>query len=132
MTLRLIVALLLGTCAVACSGAPPAPALGLDTSGTVYEEKELDQPVRPITIPTPDYPAELQSRGTEGRVQLEYIVGPEGHVEPSSIKVLSATHPGFGQEAAKAIHDAFFRAGVKNGLYVRSRVKQLISFHVGS
>jgi TonB family protein len=130
--LRGLVCLSLGTLAAACSSPQPAPVLTLDTSGTVYEEKELDQPVRPIDIPTPDYPAELQGIAAEGRVQLEYIVGPDGHAEASSIKVLSATYPGFGQEAAKAIHSAFFRAGVKNGMYVRTRVKQLFSFHVGS
>jgi TonB family protein len=65
-------------------------------------------------------------------VRLEYIVGPDGRAEPASIKVVSATHPGFGEEAVKAIRNAFFHAGVKNGKSVRARVNQLITFRVSS
>lgn len=115
-----------------CASAQPSPALTLDTSGIVYPERDLDRPVSPIDIPTPQYPPELQGVGGGGRVRLEYIVGPDGRVEAASIKVVSATHPGFGEQAVKAIRDGFFHAGVKNGRYVRAKVSQLITFVVGN
>jgi outer membrane biosynthesis protein TonB len=74
--------------AVGCGTTQPSPALTADSSGAVYQEAELDRPVRPIDIPTPEYPPELQGIGAEGRVRLEYIVGPDGRVEPRSIKVV--------------------------------------------
>jgi TonB family protein len=118
--------------ALGCNAPQPAPSVGADPGGTVYEEAELDRPVSPITIPTPDYPADFREVGAPGRAQLEYIVGPDGRPEPASITVVSATAPGFGVEATKAIRGALFHPGVKGGQAVRTRVKQLITFAVSS
>jgi TonB family protein len=115
-----------------CSAKQPLPSVGVAPGGAVYEEAELDRPVSPITIPTPDYPQDLQGIGVPGRVQLEYIVGADGRPEPASIKVVSATESGFGVEATKSIRDALFHPGVKGGQAVRTRVKQLMTFAVSN
>jgi len=125
---RLVLSLLL----FGCGTTQPTPALTRDASGVVYKETELDRPVRPIDIPTPEYPRDLQGLGAEGHVQLEYIVGPDGRVEPASIRVMSATYSGFGAEAAKSIRAAVFQPGVKHGKYVRAKVQQLITFQVSN
>jgi TonB family protein len=115
-----------------CSTRQAPPSVTAEAVGRVYEEAELDRPVSPITIPTPDYPRELQQAGAPGQVELEYIVGSDGRPEPASITVVSATEPGFGTEATKAIRNALFHPGVKGGQPVRTRVKQLMTFAVSS
>jgi TonB family protein len=118
--------------AVAC--APRQASLGLPASpdDRVYEERELDRPVSPIVIPAPEYPKYMQGVGAPGRVWLEYIVGADGRAEASSIRVVQASQPAFGESAVKAIREALFHPGVKGGRNVRVRVKQLITFQVSS
>ena len=41
------------------------------------------------------YPPLLLDAGVEGRVVIEMVVNAEGRVEPGSVTVVSATHPGF-------------------------------------
>jgi protein TonB len=114
-------------------GAHQAPvAAAADPSGPVYEESELDRPANPITIPMPEYPDDLRSVGAPGRVRLEYVVGSDGRVEPATIRVVEATQPAFAQAAVKAIRDALFHPGVKDGRYVRAQVKQVIAFNISS
>lgn len=132
MATRCLARLVLSLLLFGCGTTQPSPALTRDASGVVYQETELDRPVRPIDIPTPEYPRDLQGLGAEGHVRLEYIVGPDGRVEPASIRVMSATYSGFGEEAAKAIRAAMFQPGVKDGKYVRAKVKQLITFQVSN
>jgi hypothetical protein len=79
-------------------GAHHAPvSAAADPSGRVYEETELDRPVNPITIPMPEDPPGLRSVGTPGRVRPEYVVGPDGRVEPTTIRVVETTQPAFAQ-----------------------------------
>lgn len=132
MAARRLARLVLSLVLIGCRTTQPSPRLTLDSSGVVYKETELDRPVRPIDIPTPEYPQDLQGLGAEGHVRLEYIVAPDGRVEPASIRVVSATYSGFGEEAAKAIRAAVFRPGVKAGKYVRTKVQQLITFQVSN
>jgi protein TonB len=114
-------------------GAHQAPvSAAADPSGRVYEETELDRPVNPITIPMPEYPHDLRSVGAPGRVRLEYVVGPDGRVEPTTIRVVEATQPEFARAAVKAIRDGVFHPGVKDGRYVRAQVKQMIAFNISS
>jgi hypothetical protein len=97
--------------------------------GRVYEEAELDRPVSPITIPTPDYPRELQQAGAPGQVELEYIVGSDGRPEPASITVRS---PASAPRPPQRFRNALFHPGVKGGQPVRTRVRQLMTFAVSS
>ena len=88
-------------------------------SGEVFLEAQLDDPVQPISIPTPRYPPVLQSAGIAGSVDLQYVVDTTGHAEPNSFKVLKTTHPAF-------VEPAKFK-----GQPVRQLVQQRISFKVG-
>ncbi|MGE5687730.1 MAG: hypothetical protein ACM34D_09540, partial [Gemmatimonadota bacterium] len=60
----------------------------VDVKAEVFTEAELDDPVSPISIPTPRYPPVLQSAGIAGSVDVQYIVDTTGHAEPASFKVL--------------------------------------------
>ena len=55
-------------------------------TGEVFLEAQLDDPVQPISIPTPRYPPVLQSAGIAGAVDLQYVVDTTGHAEPNSLQ----------------------------------------------
>jgi periplasmic protein TonB len=100
-------------------------------SGEVFLEAQLDDPVQPISIPTPRYPPVLQSAGIAGSVDLQYIVDTTGHAEPASFKVMKATHPAFAEPAKEAISKGVFKPAKFKGQPVRQLVQQRISFKVG-
>ncbi|MGI9040022.1 MAG: TonB family protein [Gemmatimonadales bacterium] len=100
-------------------------------TGEVFLEAQLDDPVRPISIPTPRYPPVLQSAGIAGRVELQYVVDTTGHAEPRSFKVLKTTHPAFVEPAKEAIAKGVFKPAKFKGQAVRQLVQQAISFKVG-
>jgi protein TonB len=100
-------------------------------SGEVFLEAQLDDPVQPISIPTPRYPPVLQSAGIAGSVDLQYIVDTTGHAEPGSFKVMKSTHPAFAEPAKEAISKGVFKPAKFKGQPVRQLVQQRISFKVG-
>ncbi|HET6578015.1 MAG TPA: energy transducer TonB [Gemmatimonadales bacterium] len=100
-------------------------------SGEVFLEAQLDDPVQPISIPTPRYPPVLQSAGIAGSVDLQYVVDTTGHAETGSFKVLKSTHPAFVEPAKEAISKGVFKPAKFKGQPVRQLVQQRISFKVG-
>jgi protein TonB len=103
----------------------------VDVQGIVYTEGQLDDPVQPISIPTPRYPPVLQSAGIAGSVDLQYVVDTTGHAEPNSFKVMKSTHPAFAEPAKEAILKGVFKPAKFKGQPVRQLVQQRISFKVG-
>jgi protein TonB len=103
----------------------------VDVAGVVYTEGQLDDPVQPISIPTPRYPPVLQSAGIAGSVDLQYVVDTTGHAEPNSFKVMKSTHPAFAEPAKEAIIKGVFKPAKFKGQPVRQLVQQRISFKVG-
>jgi periplasmic protein TonB len=100
-------------------------------TGEVFLEAQLDDPVQPISIPTPRYPPVLQSAGIAGAVDLQYVVDTTGHAEPGSFKVLKTTHPAFVDPAKEAIAKGVFKPAKFKGQAVRQLVQQRIAFKVG-
>jgi protein TonB len=100
-------------------------------TGEVFLEAQLDDPVQPISIPTPRYPPVLQSAGIAGAVDLQYVVDTTGHAETNSFKVLKTTHPAFVEPAKEAITKGVFKPAKFKGQPVRQLVQQRISFKVG-
>jgi len=100
-------------------------------SGEVFLEAQLDDPVQPISIPTPRYPPVLQSAGIAGSVDLQYVVDTTGHAEPNSFKVMKTTHPAFVDPAEEAIRKGVFKPAKFKGVPVRQLVQQRISFKNG-
>jgi protein TonB len=100
-------------------------------TGEVFLEAQLDDPVQPISIPTPRYPPVLQSAGIAGSVDLQYVVDTTGHAEPNSFKVIKSTHPAFAGPAKEAIAKGVFKPAKFKGQQVRQLVQQRISFKVG-
>jgi periplasmic protein TonB len=102
--------------------------LGSGASGRAYSEAQVDRAVQVTRAPTPRYPDALKSVSITGEVMMQYIVDARGRVEPGSIKVLSATHPLFGEAVRRALVDARYRPAEVNGQPVRQLVQQPFIF----
>ena len=68
------------------------------------------------------YPARLKSAGVDGTVQVQFVVGPDGKVEASSVEVLAASVPALGDAARTVVSKLEFQPGRLNDAPVRSRV----------
>ncbi|HEX7049142.1 MAG TPA: energy transducer TonB [Longimicrobiales bacterium] len=68
------------------------------------------------------YPAPLRMAGVTGKVQLQFVVGPDGRVEPETIKVLAATASALGDAAREVAKQLRFVPGKLNGKPVRTMV----------
>lgn len=66
-----------------------------------------------------EYPEDLRQMGLEGTVVLQVIVDSTGRADPKSIKVISATNPGFSAAAIEAVRKTRFRPGRLNGHALR-------------
>lgn len=110
---------------VACLLALPVPEAA--AQGRVYNASELSTPpkVKSSTAAASaverSLPAALRSVG--GKVQLQFVVGTDGKVEPSSIEVLLASASALGEAASKAIQKVDFIPGMLDGKPVRAVVQ---------
>ena len=64
----------------------------------------------------------------EGVVQVTFVVGTNGRVEPSSIKVSSTPHRLFSEAVRSALLDMRFRPAEVGGRSVRQLVAQSFQF----
>jgi protein TonB len=97
-------------------------------SNRAYSEAQVDRAVQLTRAPQPRYPDALKSVNIQGEVTAQYIVDARGRVEPGSIKILSATHPLFGDAVRRALLDARFRPAEVGGQPVRQLVEQPFVF----
>jgi TonB family protein len=84
--------------------------------------------VRIIHIPTPHYPARMAVGRIQGRVEVRYIVQPDGRTDPASIEALWATHAEFIPSVIAALREGRFRPASLNGQPIRRQVYQGVSF----
>jgi TonB family protein len=126
--LRLAIVLL--TLTLGCGGSRHGPWTPPDAMARIYPESEVDLPPEPIRIPIPKYPADLRQREVPGRVEMELVIGPDGRVEPGSVRVVTATHGSFARSATEAMKDAEYEPGLLAGVRVRVRVKHVMQFRM--
>lgn len=88
-----------------------------------FDEDSVDTPVTQVRIPKPAF------KGV-GRVLAQYVVGPDGRVEPGSIVFLLATSPDHAKEARAILLKAAYTPAIKSGEPVRQLVQQAISWRV--
>lgn len=71
----------------------------------------------------PVIPDALLGEGKRGRVLVEFVVDTLGRAEPSSINVVSASHPGLSSPVREALLEASFLPAVLRGRPVRQVVQ---------
>lgn len=100
----------------------------IDSSRTVFnaiEVDELPELVRELRL---RYPVELDRAGVSGVVQVEYVVGRDGRVDPESVRALSSSHPAFFLAALEALRGARFKPARRGGRSTAVLVQQTIRF----
>lgn len=101
---------------------------GSASSDVVYRLDEVSEAPHAISRPTINYPRQLQQRGVEGQVTLEFVVRRDGRVDPTSVVVIETSHEAFSQPAIEMVRRTQFRAGKRDGQVVPVRVQQEVAF----
>jgi TonB family protein len=86
--------------------------------------------VRPHRIPAPWYPPKMQSRRTNGVVEVRYVVDTTGRVDMRTFEVLGATDAAFIPPVKDALSHGRFHPARHHGATVRRWVRQRIRFRV--
>jgi len=68
------------------------------------------------------YPEDLKRRRMGGIAEVSFVVDASGKVEPSSVEVVDATQPAFGEAAKRALLQTGFKPGTVSGSPVRTKV----------
>ena len=68
-------------------------------------------------------PEDLRRSNAGGTVQLQFVIGADGKVEPTSIEVIATPAPSLGDAAKTVAEKMQFVPGKKGGAAVRARVQ---------
>lgn len=98
----------------------------VDVGSVVVSSAEADEAPRLITAGPKQTPAGME--GVAARVEMEFIVGADGKVEPNSVTVLSSTSKVFEAPAKAMILKSVFKPGMLAGKPVRVKVRQGVTF----
>ena len=105
---------------------------GCDTAASLPPSVPADSvDVRPAVVPPRPYlrtPPRLAMAGVTGDVLLEYDVDSTGVVDPCSIRIILAKRPEFAASASDFVSALHFTPGILDGIPVRTRLQQRISF----
>lgn len=105
-------------------GTGPVDLNQIFTSGVV------DEPPMALTYGPQVYPPLLKDAGIEGSVTLKFVVNPDGHVDPSSIQVVTSTNKAFEKPARDMIAQSIFRPGKMRGQAVHVLASLTVSFNL--
>ena len=106
-----------------------APLYGIRRD-SILTDMAVDEPVRWLSGPTPEYPGALRAAGIEGVVAVRMVVDTLGRVEVGSVVVQSSTHAGFEVAAIEALRRAQFVPARLAGGPVRQLVQQSVRFRL--
>lgn len=129
-----LIPICLGLCALSL-GAWAAPAANAPVknevkfTGTYYLPDQLG--TRPVIIKQaqPRFPSDLSRDGIGGQVEIAFIVNEKGM--PEEVQVATATNASYGEAAIVAVKQWRFKAGIKDGVPVRTAILQKIEFEFG-
>lgn len=108
----------------------PVAGKHVQWSGRISGAGELDSTPMALARPAPRYPAELRRNGQEGEAVIEFVVGTDGRVRSS--RIVSASHPEFGDAAVAAVARWRFEPGTKNGRTVSFRMTVPVVFSINN
>jgi protein TonB len=118
--------------AAGITGSPGGSGAGLGSgaAGSAYAEYQVERIVQVVRGAVPRFPDALRNSGVEGDVQVTFIVGTNGRVEPGSIEVVDSPHRLFTDAVRSALLDARFRPAEVGGRAVRQLVAQSFAFRL--
>lgn len=96
--------------------------------GTIFNLADLDRIPEPLVQPSPVFPHSLRREVDTATVRVEFIVDTTGTVlNPVAV---SSTHPGFNDAACVGVSKWKFRAGMRGGRKVNTRMQVPIVFRL--
>jgi periplasmic protein TonB len=114
--------------AVGHSALSSDPATCGDLSSVCSEWTLTKAPAALASNATPTYPVGLRSNRTDGAVEIEFIIGADGRLEPGSIQLLSSSN----ERLTKAVMDIApglrYTPGEVSGRAVRVLTEQTFTF----
>ncbi|MDF1502844.1 energy transducer TonB [Roseisolibacter sp. H3M3-2] len=105
-----------------------APRLAA-AQGEVYGGEDLSSPPKLVSaaatarLVARSFPEDLRTSGKGGTVNVQFVIGKDGKVEPTSIEVLETPAPALGTAAKSVVEKMMFVPGKKDGSAVRARVQ---------
>lgn len=120
-----------GGTATGVEGGTPQNTAPVDSSQFVFEVGSLDYDARPEIrnrgqlpgILSRYYPRMLADAGIEGQTVLQFVILPDGKVDPASIKVINSSHEQFADASVKAVEKFRFSPGKYKGQPVRVMIQ---------
>lgn len=102
-------------------------------AATVYTADQVDAPAHLDSTATlaVSYPDSLRNTHTPGEVTVEFVVDTTGAVEPGTVGVVAASHPGFTDAARVAAAGAKFVPAERAGRTVRQLVQLPLKWEAG-
>lgn len=97
----------------------------------VFTAENVDSAAKPDTdrVMRVPYPPPLFAERVSGRVVAEFVVTPEGRVEPHTIVIVSSTHPLFSRAVRTTLQVAAYVPATKSGRNVSQLVHQAFDFN---
>jgi TonB family protein len=92
----------------------------------IFDLASLDRVPEPVVQIAPSYPRELRREGLRVVVKVMFLVDTDGQV--TNVSILESEHHGFDQSALTGVSKWRFRAGIKNGRKVVTRMSVPIVF----
>ena len=89
---------------------------------------KLVSPAATARLVARSFPEDLRRTNTGGTVQLQFVIGANGKVEPSTIEVLESPVPALAAAAKTVAEKMEFVPGKKDGAAVRTRVQLPITY----
>ena len=112
------------------SGAPPGSATPFtgSSNGDPLGAAEVDVPAALLPrSPLPRYPEIVRPLRLEGGVRVRFVVGTDGRVEMSTVRILESTHPAF----AESVRATLPRMRFSPARVGDRRVRQLVELPLG-
>ncbi len=110
------------------------PTFAHAQAADVYGGEDLSSPPKLVSpaatarLIARSMPEDLRRANVSGTVQIMFTINKDGHVEPSSIEVVSASTPSLAGAAKSVVEKMEFVPGKKDGSAVRARVQLPITY----
>jgi TonB family protein len=97
-----------------------------ESIGSIFNLADLDRVPEAVLQPSPMYPISMKREGVTATVVVEFIVDTQGRAINAFI--LETTHRGFDEAAITGVQKWRFRAGLRGGKKVNTRMRVPITF----
>ena len=91
----------------------------------------IEEPVKYLDGPLPEYPVALRAQGIEGRVVMRYVVDESGKPATGTMRVIAASRQEFINAAITAVSKSRFRPARTAGCSIPTLLEHVVRFTIG-